>query len=371
MRKTARPLMTALRLEATNQLRAWFGAGRRGQSALAVAGIAGALGAVMFLARPFAPALLRAAAPHLLTLSILVGFQASVLIHLARRKWTRHYSSNWLATLPVTRRQFLAITALRSLLSAALMLGLAPAAVLLARLCVPGSAAVTSVLLTGIGIATATGALLGWFLPARDTQRSDCVPRHAPGPEASLKGLAALSHWTQTQTGMWLQPRSLARLLLPAMLLLPMGTSGNVAIALLCLWSLAIYLFVLLRAMVHVARDGASWLRPTSVTFYRFAWAVARRPLFKQLQWTVSAAVLLIALGCQPQLAARVAEWWLALVTLTSGIALSRAYQSKTMRLRLIASVCVLAVLERFKQHLALPCALLISACYVREAART
>jgi len=180
-----------------------------------------------------------------------------------------------------------------------------------------------------------------------------------------------LSRWTETQTRVWLQPRSLARLLFPAMLLLPMGTSANLAIAILSLWVLALYLLVLLRAMVHVARAGASWLQPTPLTFYRFAWSVARRPLCKQLQWTLLATVLLMALGCQPIVAARVAEWWLALVTVTSGVALGRAYHSKAMRLRLLVSVCAMAVLERFRQHLALPCALLISAWHIREATRT
>jgi hypothetical protein len=369
---TRGPLMAALRLETTNQLRSWYSSDRRARTWLAAAVIAGALAAVIALASHFSSALLRAVAPHLLTVNILVALQASVLIHLARRKWTRIYTSNWLSTLPASRRQSVRMIALRSLFSCAPMLALAPVVVLLAWLCVPGSGAVASVLLTGIGIATGVGALLGWYVPARDTQHSPAVLPSTLGPGApSVPRLAALSRWTETQTRVWLQPRSLARLLLPAMLLLPMGVSGNVAIALLSLWALALYLIVLLRAMVHVAREGARWLRPTSVTFYRFAWSVACRPLFKQLQWTLLATVLLVALGCQPLVAARVAEGWLALVTVTSGVALGRAYQSKAMRVRLLVSVCAMAVLERFRQHLALPCALLISAWHIREAART
>lgn len=366
------PLMVALRLEVVNQLRSWFSSGRRVRTWVMAALIAGALGALIVLVGRFAPALLRAAGPHLLTVNILVALQASVLIHLARRKWTRIYTSNWLSTLPASRRQSVRMIALRSLLSCAPMLALAPVVVLLARLCVPGSGAVTSVLLTGVGIATGVGGLLGWCVPARETQHSPAVPPAALGPGApSVPRLAALSRWTETLTRVWLQPRSLARLLFPAMLLLPMGTSANLAIAILSLWVLALYLLVLLRAMVHVARAGASWLQPTPLTFYRFAWSVARRPLFKQLQWTLLATVLLMALGCQPIVAARVAEWWLALVTVTSGVALGRAYHSKSMRLRLLVSVCAMAVLERFRQHLALPCALLISAWHIREATRT
>ena len=140
---TRGPLMAALRLEATNQLRSWYSSDRRARTWLAEAVIAGALGAVIALASHFSSALLCAVAPHLLTVNILVALQASVLIHLARRKWTRIYASNWLSTLPASRRQSVRMIALRSLLSCApmlaLALALAPVLVLLARLCAPGS----------------------------------------------------------------------------------------------------------------------------------------------------------------------------------------------------------------------------------------
>jgi hypothetical protein len=365
-------LLAALRLEATNQLRAWYLPGRRIRVWLALAMIAAAVATVIALARQFAPVLLRVVAPHLLAVNVLVALQASVLAHWGRRKWTAIYSGNWLSTLPVSRRQTARVIALRAFLASAPLLALPPAVVLLVGLCAPGSSAITSALLTGIGIATAVGALLGWYLPAREVRHSPPALPYAAAPGASaVPRLVALSRWTETQTRMWLQPRSLARLLLPAMLLLPMGTSANLAIALLSLWVLTVYLLVLLRAMVQVAREGAAWLRPTSLTFYRFAWSVARRPLFKQLQWTLLATALLVALGCRPLVAARVAEWWLALVSVTSGVALGRAYQSKPVRLRLLVSVCAMGVLERFRQHLALPCALVISAWHIREAART
>jgi hypothetical protein len=365
------PLLAALRLETTNQLRAWYLPGRRIRRWLAVAMITAAAGAVIALATQLAPQLLRVVAPHLLTVNILVAMQASLLAHWGRRKWTAIYSGNWLSTLPVSRRQRARMIALRAFVASAPLLALPPALALLAQLCAPGSGAIASALLTGIGIATAVGALLGWYLPARDTRHAlPALPYVAAPGACAVPRLAALSRWTETLTRVWLQPRSFARLLFPAMLLLPMGTSANLAIAILSLWVLALYLLVLLRAMVHVARAGAGWLQPTPLTFYRFAWAVARRPLFKQLQWTLLATVLLLALGCQPIVAARVAEWWLALVTVASGIALGRARQSKAMRLRLLVAVFAVAALERFKQHLALPCALAISAWHIRKAAR-
>jgi len=365
-----RPLVNALWLEAMNQLRSGC-SGRRIRTWVALAGIAGALASVIALADRIAPALLRIAAPHPLTVDVLVALQASVLIHRGRRKWAGVYSSNWLSTLPVSRRESACLIALRTLLGSLAALALPPLVVVLAWLTAPASGAAVSALLGGMGIATVTGALLGWYLPQRDAEHLPNVPPHTVGAGPSaLPTLAGLSYWAVTQTRVWLQPRSLSRLLLPAMLLLPGDISGNVAVALLSLWVLALYLSVLLRATVRVAREGATWLRPTSLTFYRFAWAVARRPLLKQLQWSLVATGLLIALGCQPVVAARVAEWWLALITVISGVALARTYQSGAMRLRLVVSVCALTLLEGFRQHLALLGALLISAWHIRGAAR-
>jgi hypothetical protein len=84
------------------------------------------------------------------------------------------------------------------------------------------------------------------------------------------------------------------------MLVLPMDISGNVAIAILALAILAMYLSVLLRATVQVARESAAWLRPTPIRLGQFAWAVLYRPTLRQLQWTLLGAILLIAQGSMP-----------------------------------------------------------------------
>jgi hypothetical protein len=348
---TRRPLLNALWLETTNQpLRLWL---------VTLATAAGAALALGFAARGALPSLLRALASHAITVDILVALQASVLVHLGRRKWTLVYSSNWLSTLPLPRRSVTRMVALRSLLRLTPVLGL--------------MAVVPVSLLGGVGLAAVAGALLGWYLPRRESHEMHAVPLAASESQPSTAAtVRPLGHWTSTQAKAWLQPRLLSRLLLPAMLALPMDTSANVAIALLAVWVLAVYLVVLLAATVHVARSAAQWLLPTPLTFYRLAWAVARRPVLKQLQWTAAAAILLVALGCEPTLAARVAEMWLAWVTLAVGVTLACGREPGNLRLRvrLIVSACAVALLERLRQHLALPGALLISACYLRRGAR-
>jgi hypothetical protein len=348
---TRRPLLHALWLETANQPpRLWL---------VTLAAVAAAALALGFTARGALPSLLRALTSHALTVDILAALQASVLVHLGRRKWTLVYSGNWLSTLPIPRRAVTRMVALRALLRLTPMLALMAVA--------PVS------LLRGVALATVAGALLGWYLPRRESHEMRALPLAARESQPSAAPTARpLGHWTLTQAKAWLQPRLLSRLLLPAMLALPMDTSANVAIAVFAVWVLAVYLIVLLAATVHVARSAARWLAPTPLAFYRFAWAVARRPLLKQLQWTAAAASLLVALGCEPALAARVAEMWLAWVSLAVSVTLAcgREPGNLGLRMRLLVSACAVALLERLRRHLALPGALLISACYLRRAAR-
>jgi hypothetical protein len=365
------PFLAAACLEGANRLRNWCVQTRLARSCLIACALLGIVGAVIEAARAGAPASLVALKSHLMTVGILVALLASILAHWGRRKWTAIYSSNWLSTLPTTRRATLEAVALRSLLGPLLTWLVLTSAGFLSSWTVPGSSTLIAPWLATISVATVFGALLGWFLPHRNTDDMSLVTLHSLGSGASgVPTLAGLSGWTTVQARMWLRPRSLARLLLPAMLALPMDVSANVALALLFVWGVALYLLLLLRAMVHVARAGAAWLRPTPLTFHRFAWAVARYPLLKQAQWTLVATGFLIALGCKPLLAVRAAEAWLALVSVTSGIAFAHAYQSRNFRLKILISICALALVERFKEHLVLPCALLIAGWQLGRAAR-
>ncbi|MFZ0007209.1 MAG: hypothetical protein WAK94_03120 [Steroidobacteraceae bacterium] len=365
------PLLAAAYLEGANRLRSWRAQTRLARSWFAAGALLGVAGAGI-AAAVAATVSLVALKSHLMTVGILVALQASMLAHWGRRKWTAIYSSNWLSTLPTTRRATLTAVAWRSFLWPLLAWLVLTSAVLLSSRTVTGLSGLTVPLFAAISVATVIGALLGWFLPYRNTDDMRLVTPHSLGSGPSgTPTLAGLSSWAAVQTRVWLRPRSLARLLLPAMLALPMDMSGNVAVALLFVSAVALYLLVLLRAMAHVARAGAAWLRPTPLTFRRFAWAVARHPLLKQAQWTLVAAGFLIALGCKPLLAVRVAEAWLALVGVTSGIALAHAYQSRSFRLKLLISICALAVVERLREHLVLPCALLIAGWQLRRVART
>jgi hypothetical protein len=126
----------------------------------------------------------------------------------------------------------------------------------------------------------------------------------------------------------------------------------------------------LLRATVHIAGKASQWLRPTPLPFRRFAWAIVRYPLIKQVQWTATAGIILVAMGAAVTPTLRILEGWLAVVSVVSSIAVAHAYHTRSMRLRMLISVGILAVIEGVKDQLALPCALLFAGWQLHRAAR-
>jgi hypothetical protein len=227
-------------------------------------------------------------------------------------------------------------------------------------------------LLSAVWIGGVGGAMLGWWLPNRDPPALKPSIVYSVAPRASGQ-LTALARWPLAQAKLWMPPRSIAWLVLFPMLALPHGStdvSGNIAIAVAFAFIVGMYLLVLLRAAVQVAREGARWLRPTPLSFRRFAWSVLRNPMLKQLQWTIGAAMLLAAMGADPLSAARLAELWLALAATVSSVATAQAYGSRPLFMQLALSLGVVAAAEAIKQYAALPCALLVSAWQIRRGAR-
>jgi hypothetical protein len=342
-------------------------AGRGGRALAAVSAVAGTLA----LLWSQWPAIIEVLGPHAAIVALLAALQSSIWVQRGRQKWAARYADDWLSTLPATRRDRGQGIRLRTLVGpgvvALMLLGMTP----LLEAAVPGSADATRQLLLGGGAAMLVGALLGLALPAWKAEPAAAAASTTRGfsRPATGAGLRALSRWPLLQTKLWFPPRLAARLVLPVMLLLPMGTSGNFAIALGGGWTLALYLLALLRATLFVAGEASRWLAPTPLASRRFAWAVGGRALGQQLQWTLIAAGLFIALGIRADLALRGAEAWLAIVTLTTSTALARASTPWKKGLRLVLSLCAVALLDRLRPWLALPGALAIVAWQWRRPA--
>jgi hypothetical protein len=327
-----------------------------------IAGATTAAALVVLLFRSW-PTLIAALGSQLLLTGVPVAVSSSLWVQRARAAWTARYAGDWLSTLPVSRRRIGVAIAVRAFLAPLLLIGgvllLAP----LLAVAAPAARTATWQLVLGIVGAIAGGALLGWWLPRRLPQPAAAISTQLGlARPARVAALGGLTGWATIQARAWLPPRTIARLIVPVMLLLPMGTSGNLAVAIGASWTLALYLFVLLRATVLVAREAAAWLRPTPVSLRRFAWAVGWQPVLKQIEWSLVAAALLGALGISPALALRGAEIWLAVVGVTTSSALVGAWRGAGLGIGWLAMIVLLAALERLRAWLALPVAVLIAA---------
>jgi hypothetical protein len=369
MKQSGNPLLRAVWLEWSAQMQGASRSRSRAWSLLVLLALAIVL--TLIVLTVFWSVLLPVAEPNIAAIGVLLALSLSVWTHLNRVRWTEFYLSGWVSTLPVSRRAKQGVVAVRSFaLSALLFILLWVALPLLARASPPASAVTQRLLVTCI-VAVFVGSLLGWCLPRR-TPVSAALPRSpVVGPVASGRAsLGALGQWSTLQTQRWFKPRIVSRLIAPAILILPLGTSANLALALLGLWVISLYLLIMLRAFVYVARRCAQWLQPTPVRSGRLVWALGWLPLLMQLVWTLAAMLLLVALGMRPLFAARVAEGWLAIASLVSTLVLAQARGVRHMRLRAIFSFGLLAVLERWRNQWVIPATLLISIWQLRSTPR-
>lgn len=359
-----RVLLRAWWLESRNRVRRYGSSWRLTASALVL------LGMGAWLAAFWGPSILALAGRHLMSAAIVVAMQSALLVSHGRRQWTEFYRCSWLAAAPLDRRDWKIMIALRACWPpVAILAGIAGVSLPVGMLARVSSGTLFSVAVV-CAMGTCTGVLIGWWLPQRDLD--------VPLPPSSLvhrrvgrvPPLSAMSGWPLVQARVRLRPRMIARLMILA-LGLPMDVSGNIAVAILWIFIVGLYLLVLLRATVEVASQSAQWLRPTPLSFARFAWAVIRYPLLKQLLWTALTAGMVTAIGIDPLEALSLAELWLAIFAAVSSIALAHAYESRGMRLKMLVSVCLLAAVETLKHHVALPCALLFSGWQLNRAARS
>lgn len=147
--------------------------------------------------------------------------------------------------------------------------------------------------------ATAGGAvgLLGlWRLPRSGTGAPGfhyAVVRRTRARWASAPSLSPLANWPAAQGRIFSQPRKTAPLLLVVMMAMPMGSPGQVALA-VAVVSVALFsVLTLSLAAVRVAFDAARWLAPTTVGKWRFTAALIWRPVL--IQTLILAVLILLA----------------------------------------------------------------------------
>jgi len=152
-----------------------------------------------------------------------------------------------------------------------------------------------------------TGLLAGWRLPRAGIGAPGfhyAVVRRARARWAGAPSLAPLANWPAAQGRIFSRPKKSAPALLLPMLAVPMGTPGQVALAVAGVCMLLFAVFSLTAAAVRVAFDAARWLAPTTVGRWRFAVALIWRVMLTQS--AALAVLILLAATIYPHRAAAV-----------------------------------------------------------------
>jgi hypothetical protein len=120
------------------------------------------------------------------------------------------------------------------------------------------------------------------------------IARRARARWASAPSLAPLANWPAAQGRIFSQPKKTAPLLLFVMMAMPMGSPGQVALAVAGVSMALFSVFNLSLAAVRVVFDAARWLAPTTVGKWRFTAALMWRAALIQ---TLTLAVLILLAG--------------------------------------------------------------------------
>lgn len=153
-----------------------------------------------------------------------------------------------------------------------------------------------------LALATTGGAVLG-SLAGRQLRRG--ADDGAPGYHyATVRGVRArwatrpsllpLSYWPAAQGRIFSRPKVLSRVAFMALITLPLGTPGQVALAMAAASMALVSVASLSLAAIRVSFDAARWLSPTTLRRMRFAAAMVWRVILTQ----ALATAVMVFLAC-------------------------------------------------------------------------
>src|SRR5581483_8672222 len=152
-----------------------------------------------------------------------------------------------------------------------------------------------------VGIAYIAGSAVGWL---SRLDKSAAAPdfhyvtvRRSRASWARAPHLEPLSYWAVGQAQVYAKPKVTARAMLLVLLAIPMGTSGENAVAVAAAAWVLLYVGSLMLAVARVAFTAARWLAPTEIGYARFTRAVGYRVLLAQLWIWAWVLVLTYAAG--------------------------------------------------------------------------
>jgi hypothetical protein len=278
------------------------------------------------------------------------------------------HSQSWLLATPLPPRTFQLASALRIALEVFAHALLAQAVLVAVAIASDQLRASLAMPLLWIVVGWLLGGLVGavWRLKCRtsDSEHSRFIIDVKTPP--SIPSLSGLSHWPIAKALVWHRPEHARFLFIAAALSIPVGASALLGLAILTVWSLGSYLLALARSVPDVAQEAATWLRPTTLPFASFAWAVTRRALLHQIVGVGLLGTVSIVLGAQPASVVHLASMWLLLTIMTSMIGLRQSYLGSSAKGSILLSILVIIAAELRARGSGLFLAAVVSACCAR-----
>ena len=138
-----------------------------------------------------------------------------------------------------------------------------------------------------VGAAYVVGSLIGWFSyggTVASVPAFHYVAVRRPRERwAQAPQLEPLSYWAVGQARVFAKPKIAANALLLVLLAIPLGTSGQVAVAIAGGAWVLLYVVSLFVATIRVAFQAVRWLAPTTIRYLQFTGVLGYRVLLTQL----------------------------------------------------------------------------------------
>lgn len=238
-------------------------------------------------------------------------------------------------------------------------------------LCLDSSVTLRQALTLGalIMIGAAIGVVCGWALSRRRGKRAYEASRYVlkPKPAAALvPSSAALSRWPIAEAFASSRPENSRYIVLAALLSVPAGIGPFATLGVLAVWVVGSYLVALLVAIPRAARAASEWLRSTPMSFWAFAWPLARRAMLHQLAAVLVAVAALVLLGSPLLTALYYGALWLTLAVTTASISLANCYRARSTIASNVLAVAGTLAIEQRAHGWGVSLALLVAAFHLR-----
>jgi hypothetical protein len=232
---------------------------------------------------------------------LLAGLAACITAALVARRHAAQRGEaarSWLAALPVRRTaaqwEALAIAtapALGAICIVAAAGGTAWMWALFASDPAPGTLASTWFAVTA---GVVVGAMTGYLVPAPKPTEVPPGSRYVPRPRVlgarpPAPSLSALGRWPVRQMFASARPKAVSRAVLPILLMIPLGSTADVAMLEIAMCALLGAVLLLISAIIRVSKESRRWLQPLPLRRALLARHLLIRPL------VVIAAAALIA----------------------------------------------------------------------------